>query len=658
MSIQRNTESKSVTGLKQTNTDIQLSYIFTKLAEAQTKDPMVQVRVARGTSLISHINEDGSKEYVKGLHRPLENLIELDGSIISNNVDLAKLRFRQNFTLQSIAPLFGVYMHEIGHKLYTLFDRKDMVARFDALETKEEKHHFNNVVAALFLLEETRMESHVNNVYYQYKPFLNAAFKELIYVGITNAEAENKKLDAASVCAIVLARVDARTVNKADIQELWSLTEDHLGIEVLEQAQAIWRKFHKVDHDDFDKAYAIAEEWLKVFPSKSDKCNCDNSEEEEEGESQGDNAEGEGDNAEGEGDNAEGEGDNAEGEGDNAEGEGECDKCGGKQGSSSEEYDPKEEDYSKAAKAALTRVSKEIIEKADSEIKHSRTPKHVVSNKSVEDGKKNDEEYQKSKKVANTIFHGDSGFQGKAIQVHWSDPNDKQKKDALIIEQFIRKLVWIPPAQHKVNTTTPGGKLRVNEAMRLDAQRTMKVQQTAKPWNNNQLVRNPPVKLKVGMGLDQSASMRAIINELTGGAYSISKAMQNFNAEFAGVTFGDRVAPLVEKGTQMSQVPSLNADAPHEAIGTAIQALDGNLGLSVKDNSIKLLMLFTDGYWVNNAEAKKGINQLERLRNNNVKTFIFYTHETDRKSHHGCEFIKIDNDNWVNEFLRILEKSI
>ena len=261
-----------------------------------------------------------------------------------------------------------------------------------------------------------------------------------------------------------------------------------------------------------------------------------------------------------------------------------------------------------------------------------------------------------AKGMADVIFHGDSKTPHRSIQVAWVDPSVPNKMDAMKVSAFMRDYFYVPPRRTPVPSEVPGGKLRMRQAMERSAQQHMGTNVTAKPWVNTQINHHPPLAIDMAMALDQSYSMHSIINRLTGAAWSIANAVQPFDSRFAAVTFGSQVAPLVSRGTTMNKVPHIVANAPHEAAGTAFQALDGELGLSHPNKRVKVLLIFSDGEWVHAGHSDHGDAELDRLRAAGVKTFMIYTDSYIVP--HGCEPVIMGADDWVGTFINVLRASV
>jgi hypothetical protein len=98
-------------------------------------------------------------------------------------------------------------------------------------------------------------------------------------------------------------------------------------------------------------------------------------------------------------------------------------------------------------------------------------------------------------------------------------------------------------------------------------------------------------------------------------------------AQTATVIFGNRVRPLTLPGTAPAAVTEFASNDNWEDIPTAIDALDGALGLSTP-GAARLLVIVSDGRY-RPAPRADGQRKLNRLRTNGCAVLWLTTRDTD-----------------------------
>ena len=98
-------------------------------------------------------------------------------------------------------------------------------------------------------------------------------------------------------------------------------------------------------------------------------------------------------------------------------------------------------------------------------------------------------------------------------------------------------------------------------------------------------------------------------------------------AQTASVIFGNRVRPLTVPGKAPAVVTEFASNDNWEDVPTALDALDGALGLSTP-GAARLLVIVSDGRF-RDAPRRAGQRKLDRLRANGCAVLWLTTRDTD-----------------------------
>ncbi|WP_067902644.1 VWA domain-containing protein [Nocardia vaccinii] len=192
-------------------------------------------------------------------------------------------------------------------------------------------------------------------------------------------------------------------------------------------------------------------------------------------------------------------------------------------------------------------------------------------------------------------------------------PEGSERSAARVLARALSSASQREAAVVKTTSVVPPGRMRMRGAMAREAQRAAGAIPTAEPFTR--AVRKPvPVPpLRIGIGCDVSGSMSAYADPTASAAWIIAHAarLAAMPAETATVTFGERVRPITYPGVAPDRVTEFRCGGSEEAIDEAIDALDGALGLSRRENT-RLLVIISDGifYPAPRQRAQKRLNRL------------------------------------------------
>ena len=150
---------------------------------------------------------------------------------------------------------------------------------------------------------------------------------------------------------------------------------------------------------------------------------------------------------------------------------------------------------------------------------------------------------------------------------------------------------------------TPPGRLKMRQAMAGAAQRAAGALPTAEPFSRTTRRRVPAPPLKVGIACDVSGSTMLFTGPVASAAWILARATTTIPAATAAaVTFGDTARAVTWPGHAPARVTTFTATACYEDFRSAIDALDGALGLS-RPGAARLLVIISDGQYKDTQHA-------------------------------------------------------
>ncbi|MEY9859780.1 hypothetical protein ABH935_005413 [Catenulispora sp. GAS73] len=189
-------------------------------------------------------------------------------------------------------------------------------------------------------------------------------------------------------------------------------------------------------------------------------------------------------------------------------------------------------------------------------------------------------------------------------------PTAVERRAAARLAQQLRRAAVRERAATPTASALPPGRLNVRAALAKDAQRAAGVIPTAEPWRAVNRKTTPTPPLRIGIVVDTSASMSAFTEPIASIAWILARAaaLSATDATTAAVHFsGKTAAAITRPGDNPAQVSTFKADNGGHPIGTAIDAVDGGLGLA-RPGAARLLVIVSDGVFTdseNNAARKR-----------------------------------------------------
>ncbi len=195
-------------------------------------------------------------------------------------------------------------------------------------------------------------------------------------------------------------------------------------------------------------------------------------------------------------------------------------------------------------------------------------------------------------------------------------PRDTERAAARVLARALNTASQRERAVTKTTSALPPGRLRMRGVLAREAQRAAGTVPTAQPFTRTTGKPVPVPPLRIGIACDVSGSMDDYTAEVASAAWIIATAakLAMMPAETATLTFGEKVLPVTYPGTAPQKVTDFAAEDLYEAIDTAIDALDGALGLSRQENT-RLLVIISDGCFRDEPRTAAQ-KRLDRLRAN------------------------------------------
>lgn len=193
-------------------------------------------------------------------------------------------------------------------------------------------------------------------------------------------------------------------------------------------------------------------------------------------------------------------------------------------------------------------------------------------------------------------------------------PRTDERAAARVLARGLNTASARERAVTKTASALPPGRVRMRAVVAREAQRAAGAVPTAQPFTRTTRTTVPVPPLRIGIACDVSGSMRDYTDAVASAAWIVAQGanLATMPAATATVTFGQSVAPVTYPATAPAKVTEFAASGAWEAIDTALDALDGALGLSKRENT-RLLVIISDGRFKPGPRAAAQ-KRLDRLR--------------------------------------------
>ena len=224
------------------------------------------------------------------------------------------------------------------------------------------------------------------------------------------------------------------------------------------------------------------------------------------------------------------------------------------------------------------------------------------------------------------------------------DPRDEEAAAARRLARALREAT--AGGRDKVTTTSkvPPGRLRMGKALASRAQRAAGAVPTAEPFTRTTSRRVPAPPLRLGIACDISGTMSGFAAPVASAAWILARAAGHIpSATTATVLYGSRVHALTWPGQTPARITDFRANDSTERFCRALDALDGELGLS-RPGTARLLAIVSDTAYTDE-EIEGGQRRITRLARTGCGILILRPKDGYRPGHEwtDCQVIEIED---------------
>ena len=451
----------------------------------------------------------------------------------------------RNRTIQFNYPRgAGAIFHEALHARYS---------RYDLLKISEDPEVSRNVFDALTLLEETRIEALGVENFPNNRVFLRACAMDIILEDIKSSLAEaTTTRSMGRMAGLVMARVDAGSLDAEDVYEVKDLLLTFFGAEVYAQLRDVWLRFQKHElHSDPTNLIVLAKEWDAIISKL------------------------------------------AEAKGDDEAPLGEKGILILMDGILGEVID------------ALEEASEEIAISVNDEAQDQEQAeewKDVVDTRATAAKQQRDHERTASEVFAKATGET-AGTKTYSRVKETRNPTGPERAAAVKIAQLLEKAKYRERDEQEIKSILPPGRLRTRAMVQEAAYKVVNPMMHAEPWRRTVRRHTDDPTLNVGVMVDISGSMASAMEPMAATAWAMSEAVRRVQGKCAMVYYGQDVFPTLKPGQHLDQVTVYTAPDGTEKFDKAFKALDGSLNL-LNGTGARLLVIVSDGCYTDDERTK------------------------------------------------------
>jgi hypothetical protein len=503
---------------------------------------------------------------------PARALIEVDGTHLG--VDPATVAPANLSDRPRYATTWGLLTHECGHAKHTAWDPpKDTPPA---------------VADAAMLLEEPRMEAAQVRRRPDDRHWLRASARGIVAADLhlfaDPAHApQMTRADAARAAALLLARVDGGILTRAEVAPVARVIEDVLGTDTLTKLHAVWRKALRTADDDGDTMLDLGRQWCEIVGT--DPNNPDPG---------------------------------ATGTPDPAA---TPDPSGTPNGSGTRSPS--------GAPSPLAGAIAAVLDNVAAKAAREKAPEDPAARAAATKARA-DAAAKIAEQAARSVFGVTPGSRdGRTACTGTRPPTTEERTAARVLARALTTAGVRDRVAVKSTSIVPPGRLRMRGALAADAQRAAGAIPTAEPFTRTTRTVVPTPPLRLAIACDVSGTMGWVSDHVASAAWILANAARHTTvpAQTATVIFGNRVRPLTLPGKAPAVVTEFASNDNWEDVPTALDALDGALGLSTP-GAARLLVIVSDGRF-RPAPRANGQRKLDRLRANGCAVLWLTTRDTD-----------------------------
>ncbi|MFT7837739.1 hypothetical protein Q5530_16515 [Saccharothrix sp. BKS2] len=483
---------------------------------------------------------------------PARALIEVDGDHLGVDpatVDPANLSDRSRY-----APAWGALTHECGHARHTRWEPPR-----DAPP---------GVVAAAMLLEEPRMEGAHLLRRPDDRHWLRTCVKGIVaadlhlYADPATAP-QMTRADAAHTAALLLGRAEAGVLTRIEVAPVARVVRDVLGVDTLLELRKLWTRAVCTADDDGETMLDLGRRWCEIVGTDPDTGDPD--------------------------------------PGTAPDPSGTPDPSGGTGGNGSGTPSPLADAIAAVVDTVAAAVAGEKAPQDPAAVAAARRAREAAAD-------------QAARQAARKVFTAGGTRDGRTATAGTRPPTPDERSAARVLARALDTAGVRERVAVKSTSEVPPGRLRMRGVRAAEAQRAAGATVTAQPFTRTTRTPVPTPPLRLGVACDVSGTMGRVRAHVASAAWILATAARHTRvpADTASVIFGNHVRPLTRPGKHPAEVTEFASRDNWEDIPTAIDALDGALGLS-HPGAARLLVIISDGRFRDQPRLD-GQRTLDRLR--------------------------------------------
>jgi hypothetical protein len=495
---------------------------------------------------------------------PARALIEVDGTHLG--VDPATVAPANLSDRPRYATTWGLLTHECGHAKHTAWDPPQ--------DTPP------GIAEAAMLLEEPRMEAAQVRRRPDDRHWLRASAQGIVAADLhlfaDPARApQMTRADAARAAALLLARVDGGILTRAEVAPLARVIDDVLGTDTVTKLHAVWCTALRTADDDGDTMLDLGRQWCEIVgtdPNNPDPAATP-------------------------------------------------DPSGNPNGSGTQSPS--------GAPSPLAGAIATVLDNVAAKAAREKAPEDPAAQAAAAKARA-DVAATIAEQAARSVFGVTPGSrEGTTACTGTRPPTTEERTAARVLARALTTAGVRDRVAVKTTSILPPGRLRMRGALAADAQRAAGAIPTAQPFSRTTRTTVPTPPLRLAIACDVSGTMRWASEYVASAAWILANAARHTTvpAQTATVIFGNRVRPLTLPGKAPAMVTEFASNDNWEDVPTALEALDGALGLSVP-GAARLLVIVSDGRFREDPR-RTGQRKLDRLRANGCAVLWLTTRDTD-----------------------------
>lgn len=497
---------------------------------------------------------------------PAHATIEVDG-VHLNGIDPATVQPHLVSDRARYAVAWGLLTHECAHARHSRWS----ITPDKPANTPTQSGTPPQVARAALLLEESRIEgAHIRR-----RPddrhWLRASATSLILADTKAADPASAPAmtaaDAATSAGLLLARVDAGILTRAEVAQVAVQVEAVLGAATLETLRRLWRQAHTVADDDHVSMLDLGRQWCAALGQNTQDPTT---------------------------------------------------PAGAT--ATPRPHQPQESSTASTAPGTgaaepspLTRAITDAVASIAANVAAEPVPADPAATRAAAQAAEQ-QATATAKTAAHQVFTGSGPRTGRTETAGTRTPTTAERAAARRLGRALTTAGIRDRTTVKTTSALPPGRLRMRGALAADAQRAAGALPTAEPFTRTTRRTVPAPPLRLGIACDVSGSMNPFADPVASAAWILAHAAAHCatEASTATVIFGNHVRALTRPGTAPARVARFEARDNWEDIPGAIDALDGALELS-RPGAARLLVIVSDGKF-RTTPRREGQARIDRLR--------------------------------------------